>query len=228
MNACPVFPATLFGLVGGVVHRMVAFLLLCVRASGLGASRAITLQTHAWIVALAARPLAFPRNVARPAERAPFGTQPRHARPSCTRARWESDGRGGSPGASKAMPSSRETFGWLVAFVRAALCDSGIAFGELSRATPPPSPSRKGRGEDLGCNTGFRRDPGCSPKRSEFAWPGLDARAAGTPRTCRDTGRPRATEAAKALSTGGEGRASRASCEFSTGFRNWAWALHSQ
>ena len=76
MNAYRTFPAPPGGLVAGLIYRIATFLTLCIRASGLGTTPALTSHTRARIVASVARLPAVTRNFARLAERAPRGTPP--------------------------------------------------------------------------------------------------------------------------------------------------------
>ena len=73
MNAFLAFPLTPLGVVVGLISRMIAFLAVRIRASGLGMIPALTPEARARIVAFVARLLALPRNFARLAERARRG-----------------------------------------------------------------------------------------------------------------------------------------------------------
>ena len=101
MNASPIPPVAPTGLVVGLVYRFVAFIAVCIRPSGLGTTRAATLQTGAPVVAFAARLLASTRGCARLAA---------HTLRQCGRRRTSS-------GASRVTPPSGHEFGRMAAFV---------------------------------------------------------------------------------------------------------------
>ena len=189
MNAIPAIPVPRAGLVGGLLYRIVAFVALCVGASGLGTTHAKTVQTNDRIVLFAAGLLAMVRNFARLAAR-PLRTSCGHRAPSA---------------ASRATPPARQKSGWMVACVPDAFVVM-MASGKPARLVQASSQTlravpRLARGFGM-------VPPALSNARNREHDPRL-----ANPVELAQAG------ADRVLSTGGDGGSSRASCEDSTGFR---------
>ena len=171
MNACSALPATPVALIGGLMYRIVAFLALRIQASGLGTTSVMTPQTRARIVAFSTRLLAFTRNFARLAERARMVTRPvRHAASRREHARRDG-GRRASSGASRATRAGRETFGWMVEFVPAALRDEFVALMASGRLATliEASPQAARELRWLARGLGVVLPAGCFPTAAKFA-----------------------------------------------------------
>ena len=84
MSACPTFLATSVALVASLIYRIVAFLALRIRASGVGTTHSTTVQIRAQIATSATCVLAWAGNVARLAT-----WRVRHAPPLPIRARQQ-------------------------------------------------------------------------------------------------------------------------------------------
>ena len=217
MNACPNFPATLVDRVGGLIYRIVAFLVLGIGASILGTTNAMTSQTRARIVTPAARLLALTRNFARMVERARRGTKlVRHAGPDARRIRGgvgelqagHTDRRVAAGGARGVAAGVK---GWRDAAGRGSSDDGqtyGRAFNDGGRA-----------GFQLAASAGATRASG--ETRSNTRDCGQSSASVLRRRLANSVLAPGLV----ALSTSSDEGASRASCEFSTGFRNWVRAL---
>ena len=201
MNACPTFPASPDGLVASFIYRIVAFLMLCIRACGLGTTPAKMPETHARIATFAARLLCLARSFARLETRARRETRPlRHA----------------GIGARRML---RATSGER----QAGDADSRIAEGGASIAAAGARVWRGIVGRDS--NRGQTHGGGADDGR-RAAW----RRRANVGTICArgETRSKPHNRAQNSLVHGQRRGAPCASCEFSTGFRNWVRALGSR
>ena len=217
MNACPTFPDTPFGLVVSLIYRIVAFLALCIRGSGLDTRQATTLETRAGIVTFAARLLAVTRNFARPAEHVRRGTQP--VRDAGAVARRMLRARG-EQRAGDADPR--------IAAGGARVAGAARGFGVMLPGGSFPTMDKTPAGAPT---TACEPAGDCQQRQAP---PSPVAKLGRLPATARHisasvlSGRAASSKLALGLvdlSTGSDGGASRASCEFSTGFRNWVRLL---
>ena len=209
MNACPTFPATPVGL----IYRFVAFLARHICACSLGTLPAMMFETRVQIVAPATRLLALCCRFGRRAEHARRERQTvRHASLVARRMR-------GGIGERRACEASLRIAEGGGRGAAAGAREWGGAAGRVSS----DDGQTYGRGFDDGGRVGWRLagTAGTTHARGEIRSNTRGCAQISAPVSRGRVANSRLASGPLALSTGSDGGASRASCEFSTGFRNW-------